>query len=164
MNIREDKHYSYGAGSFLTGARGQRCYLSYAPVQTDKTKESLVEVSKEFHEITGARPVSAGELEAAKSNETLELPGSLESISDVGSSVEDLVQYGLPDDYYTTFTKKVMALKPGDVDDAAKSVIHPDQMIWVVVGDRAKIESGLRDLKLGEVQVIDGDGKPVTAH
>jgi len=164
MNIREDKHYSYGAGSFLTGARGQRCYLSYAPVQTDKTKESLVEVSKEFHEITGARPVSASELEAAKSNQTLELPGSLESISDLGSSVEDLVQYGLPDDYYTTFTKKVMALKPGDVDDAAKSVIHPDQMIWVVVGDRAKIETGLRDLKLGELQVIDGDGKPVTAH
>jgi zinc protease len=162
MNIREDKHYSYGAGSILTGARGQRCYFSYAPVQTDKTKESLIEVSKEFHDITGARPVSATELDAAKSNQTLELPGSLESISEVGSSLEDLVQYGLPDNYYTTFTKKVMALKTGDVDDAAKSVIHPDQMIWVVVGDRAKIETGLRELKLGEVQIVDGDGKPVS--
>jgi zinc protease len=161
MNIREDKHYSYGAGSALTGARGQRSYFSYAPVQTDKTKEALIEVSKEFHDITGARPVSAGELEAAKSNQTLELPGSLESISDVGSSVEQLVQYGLPDDYYNTFTKKVMALKTSDVDDAAKSVIHPDQMIWVVVGDRSKIETGLRELKLGELQVIDGDGKPI---
>jgi zinc protease len=161
MNIREDKHYSYGAASGIIGARGQRIYYSIAPVQTDKTKESLIEVSKEFHDITGSRPVSEQELTSAKSNETLELPGSFESIDELGSSVAQMVQYGLPDDYYTTFTKKVLALKTGDVDDAAKSVIHPDQMIWVIVGDRSKIESGVRDLNLGELQVTDTDGKKV---
>ena len=161
MNVREDKHYSYGAASGIIGARGQRIYYSIAPVQTDKTKESLIEVSKEFHDITGSRPVSEQELTSAKSNETLELPGSFESIDELGSSVAQMVQYGLPDDYYTTFTKKVLALKTGDVDDAAKSVIHPDQMIWVIVGDRSKIESGVRDLNLGELQVTDTDGKKV---
>ena len=161
MNIREDKHYSYGAGSFLTGACGQRSYIAYAPVQTDKTKESLIEVNKEFHDIAGTRPVSATELNAAKSNETLELPGSFESMDEVGSSIAEILQYGLPDNYYNTFTQKVNALKTSDVDDSAKTVIHPDQMIWVVVGDRAKIESSVRDLHLGDVQVIDADGQPV---
>lgn len=164
MNIREDKHYSYGAGSLLTGARGQRCYLAYAPVQTDKTKESLVEMNKEFHDITGSRPVSESELEFAQANETLELPGSFESISQVGSAVSQLIQYGLPDDYYATYSKRVMALKTGDLDDAAKSVIAPDRLTWVIIGDRSKIEAGIRELNLGEVQVIDADGKNLTGN
>src|SRR5205085_11589677 len=44
MNLREDKHWSYGAFSFMPNARAQRIFISYAPVQTDKTKESLVEM------------------------------------------------------------------------------------------------------------------------
>ncbi|HMC58009.1 MAG TPA: pitrilysin family protein, partial [Candidatus Solibacter sp.] len=63
MNLREDKHYSYGAGSVLLGARAQRPYIGYAPVQTDKTKEALAEMFKEFQGITGAQPITAGELE-----------------------------------------------------------------------------------------------------
>ena len=161
MNIREDKHYSYGAGSFFSGERGQRAYLSYAPVQTDKTKESLMEVNKEFHDITGARPVSGKELAAAQSSETLELPGSLESMDQVGSKLQELLQYGLPDDYYSTYVKKVKALTTGDVDDSAKSVIQADRLTWVIVGDRAKIEAGIKELQLGEVEVVDGDGKKV---
>ena len=53
----------------------------------------------------------------------------------------------------------VRALKTSDVNDAAKSVIHPDNMIWVVVGDRAKIETGIKELNLGELRLMDADGK-----
>ena len=42
-------------------------------------------------------------------------------------------------------------------------MVHPDQLVWVVVGDRAKIEPGLRELKLGEIRLIDTDGKPLDA-
>ncbi len=162
MNIREDKHYSYGAGSVLIAARAQRPFILYAPVQTDKTKESLVEVNKEIHEIVSARPVAAPELEAAKASQTLELPGSRETMTQVGNSISNLIQYNLPDNYYDTFASKVSALKTSDIDDAAKSVLHPDQMVWVIVGDRSKIEKGLRELNLGEVHLIDTNGKPVS--
>ena len=62
MNLREDKHWSYGAHTILVGARGQRPFLAYAPVQTDKTKESMIEIAKELRGILGEKPVTADEL------------------------------------------------------------------------------------------------------
>jgi zinc protease len=158
-NLREDKHWSYGARSLLWAARAQRPFIALAPVQTDKTKESMAEMNKEFRDILGKRPISAEELASIQANETLSLPGSRETLNEVGRSISDLVQYGLPDDYYETFAGKVRALKTTDVDDAAKTVIHPDNLIWVVVGDRAKIEAGIKELGLGELKSLDAEGK-----
>jgi zinc protease len=161
MNLREDKHWSYGAQSLLWSARAQRPFIAFAPVQTDKTKESLAEMSKEFHGIVGDRPLTAEELTRIQANETLSLPGSRETLEEVASSITDLVQFGLPDDYYETYAGKVRALKTTDVNDAAKAVVHPDNITWVIVGDRAKIEAGLKELNLGELHLMDADGKIV---
>ncbi len=143
----------------LWAARGQRPFIALAPVQTDKTKESMAEMNKEFHAILGDRPLTAEELAKIQANETLRLPGSRETIDEVGQSIADLIHFGLPDDYYETFAGKVRALKTSDLNDAAKVVVHPDNMIWVVVGDRAKIEAGVKELNLGEVRLMDADGK-----
>ena len=77
MDLREDKHWSYGVQSLLWGARGQRPFLAVAPVQTDKTKESLEEMNKVFRGILGDHPVTADELSKIQANETLSLPGFL---------------------------------------------------------------------------------------
>jgi len=159
MNLREDKHWSYGAQSLLWAARGQRPFIAFAPVQTDKTKESMSEMNKEFRSILADRPLTAEELARIQANETLSLPGSWETIDEVGQSIADLIHFGLPDDYYETYAGKVRALKTSDLNDAAKVVVHPDSMIWVVVGDRAKIEAGVKELNLGEVRLMDADGK-----
>ena len=161
MNLREDKHWSYGASMRLWDARGQRPYLAVAPVQTDKTKESLIEMNKEFHDVVGGRPLSQEELEKVQANETLSLPGSRETQNAVGGSILDLVQFGLPDDYYETYAGKVRALKTSDLADAAHLVVHPDQLTWVIVGDRAKIEAGVKELNLGELKYLGPDGKPL---
>jgi zinc protease len=161
MNLREDKHWSYGAWSIILGARGQQPFVVYAPVQTDKTKESVVEVSKELHGIVSQRPPTAEELEKAQKTLTLRLPGSRETVDAVGRSILDLVQFGLPDDYYQTFATKVRALRTADVTDAAQTAVHPENVVWVVVGDRAKIEASIRELGLGEVKYLDADGTPL---
>ncbi len=161
MNLREDKHWSYGASMRFWDARGQRPYLAIAPVQTDKTKESLIEMNKEFHDVVGSRPLSQEELEKVQANETLSLPGSRETQNAVGASILDLVQFGLPDDYYETYAGKVRALKTSDLADAAKLIVHPEQMTWVIVGDRAKIEAGVKELNLGELKYLSPDGKPL---
>ncbi len=161
MNLREDKHWSYGAQSLLFDARGQRPFIVFAPVQTDKTKESLAEIDKEFHGILGAKPPTAAELAKVQANETLSLPGSRETISAVGNSIEELVEFGLPDDYYDKYAGRVHALTVADMQAAAKRVVRPDNLVWVVVGDRAKIEPGVRELNLGEVKFLDADGKPI---
>ncbi len=79
MNLREDKHWAYGAGSFAFDARGQRPWIIYAPVQTDKTKESVQEVLKELREVTTTRPLSTEELDAAKDRMTRSLAGRWET-------------------------------------------------------------------------------------
>ena len=137
------------------GARGQRPFLVYAPVETDKTKESLAEVSKELRGILGDRPATADELARVKASETLRLPGSRETINDVLDSVVTLVQYDLPDDHYQTYAGKVRALTLADIGKAAQTVVQPNHLIWVVVGDRAKIEAGIRELRLGEVRLLN---------
>jgi len=159
MNLREDKHWSYGARTVLRDARSQRPFYAIAPVQTDKTKESLVEMNKEFRGIVGDHPVGADELARIQANETLKLPGSRETLEELGQSIVDLVQFGLPDDYYETYAGKVRALKTSDVNAAATEVVRPDNLIWIVVGDRAKIEAGVRELNLGEFRLMDTDGK-----
>jgi len=161
MNLREDKHWAYGAYSFFVGARAQRPLFIYAPVQTDKTKESIVEVSKEIHGIVKDHPVTAEELARVQANETLSLPGSRETIGSVGQSILDILQYGWPDNYYETMAGKIRALKTSDLDTAAKQVLHPEGLVWVVVGDRAKIEQGIKDLGIGKIRFIDADGKPI---
>ncbi len=161
MDLREDKHWSYGVQSLLWGARGQRPFLAVAPVQTDKTKESLEEMNQQFRGILGDHPVTAEELSRIQSNETLSLPGSFETLNAVGQSILEIVQFGLPEDYYETYAGKVRALTTTDVEQGAKAIVRPDHLIWVVVGDRAKIEPGIKELGLGEIRLLDADGKPI---
>ena len=162
MNLREDKHWSYGAFSVLFDARGQRPFIVLAPVQTDKTKESLTEVANELRAIAHSRPVTPEELAKAQANLTLSLPGQWETIGAVGASIEEIVRFDLPHDYYSTFASNVRALQVADLATAARETVQPDKLVWVVVGDRAKIEAGIRELNLGPLQFLDADGRPVT--
>jgi zinc protease len=159
MNLREDKHWSYGAQSVLPDARGPRLFFVSTAVQADKTKESVQEIEKELAGIVGTRPVTADELASAKGSLTLALPGRWETNGAVTGSVSEVVTYNLGDGYYDAYAGKVLALTPEQIATAAK-FIQPDQVIWVVVGDRAKIEKGLSELGLGAPVILDADGNP----
>ena len=161
MNLREDKHWSYGAGSFLIDAKGQRLFVVYAPVQADKTKESIQEMQKELTGIETDHPASSGELNKVQQNEILSLPGSWETAEAVSRSLVDMEQYDLPKDYYQTYAGKIKNLNLDAITTAQTKVLHPNQMVWIVVGDRAKIEPGLKELGFNEIKLIDPDGKPV---
>ncbi len=161
MNIREDKHWSYGVRSTLTPARGERPFYSASPVQTDKTKESMGELVKEYDNIVGAKPISDVELKDEESNATLDLPGTFETVQQLSGAYSRILEYGLPDDYYNTYTQKVLAVTPDAANEIAKKYIQPSHLIWLVVGDMSKVEAGIRELNIGEVHKIDADGNPV---
>jgi zinc protease len=161
MNLREDKHWSYGVFSLVLPAKGPQPFLTISPVQTDKTKESVEEVRKELNDISGGRPVTAPELKLARDHAILQLPGSLETRFGWGSELARQLQLGLPDNYLDVFARQVRELTASEVEDAAKTVVQPEHLVWVVIGDRAKIEPGIRELGIGEIRYIDGDGNPV---
>lgn len=161
MNLREDKHWSYGAFTILYPARGQRPFIVYAPVQTDRTMESLQEIQKELEAIRGVEPVTPDELEKTKAQKTRTLGGRWETLGAVAGSIAEMVRFGLPDDYWDTYRDEVLQLKLDDLTSVATDMIEPGRLVWVVVGDREKIEPGIRELGLGEIRLIDADGNVI---
>ncbi|MEI7704969.1 MAG: pitrilysin family protein [Deltaproteobacteria bacterium] len=157
MNLREDKHWTYGARTSLADARGNRLFFVSAPVQADKTKESMQEIQKELSGIVGSRPVTADELAAAKGSLTLALPGRWETNGSVASSIVEVETLGLGAGYHDAYAGKVAELSAEQVAQAAK-FIRPGEVIWVVVGDRAKIEKGIAELGMGAPVLLDADG------
>lgn len=162
MNLREDKHWTYGARSSIGAARGPRPFWASVQVQTDKTRETMRELDSELRGILGARPVTQEEFARTVNNQSLKLPGSWETISSVANALSEAVCFGLPDDYYQTLPAKLSGLTRENLCDAAKKVVQAERLSWVVVGDRAKIEAGIRELGFGEVLFADTDGQPVT--
>jgi len=161
MNLREDKHWSYGAYSFIRDARGPRPFIAYAPVQSDRTGDAIIELRKELRGILGERPIEPDELERAKASLTLTLPGSWETMGAVAFTISEIVAFGLDDRYFDTYADKVRAQTSATVADAAARTVQPDHLVWVIVGDRARIEPALRQLDLGEIHLVDADGNPV---
>ncbi len=160
MNLREDKHWSYGVGSRLLPARGERPYFSFSPVQTDKTKESLAELVAEYKNIVGSKPITEAELKDEQSNATLGLPGTFETVQQLSGAYSTILQYNLPEDFYNSYTQKVLAVTPDSANQIAKKYILPNHLVWLVVGDMSKVEAGIRELNIGEVHNIDADGNP----
>jgi len=161
MNLREDKHWAYGAYAFSPGAVGQRLFLLYAPVQTDKTASALAELVKESRDLVGARPLTHEEIAKVKMSNVRAMPGQYESVGAVLGAVQQIVVYHRPDDYVQTYKHRVEAQTDAEINAAAKEVVHPDALTWVVVGDRAQIEKPVRALNIGALQVLDADSKPV---
>ncbi len=161
MNLREDKHWAYGAGSFLSNALGQRPFMMYAPVQTDKTAESVAEILREARDVIGPKPLTHEEIEKIKVGDVRSMPGEYQTTGAVLGALNSIVLYDRPDDFVQTLKSRIEAQKDADVQGAAREIIHPDALTWVVVGDLKKIEKPVRDLKIGEIKVIDADGKPL---
>jgi zinc protease len=162
LNLREDKGYSYGVFSQLLLLKEAGTWIAAGGVQTDKTKESVVEFDKEIKALGGAKPISQQEFTNAKLAKARGYTQQFESYTRVAGQVADLWSEGLPTSElqreYDETTKATLDATLA----AAKKYARPERASIVLVGDRAKIEAGLRDLKIGDVVIVDSEGKPVT--
>ncbi len=161
MNLREDKHWAYGAFSFLQNALGQRPFLMYAPVQTDKTAESVAEILKEADAVIGDKPLTDAEIAKIKANDVRSMPGAYQTGGAVMGELQRIVQYGYPDNEVATRKARIEAQTDAAVNAAAKQVIQPNALTWVIIGDLSKIEAPIRALNLGPITVLDANGAPV---
>ena len=161
MNLREDKGWAYGAYTFMQDARGQRPWLAYAPVQTDRTADSIKELKREMDEFLNSSPARQDELDKSVRNNVNSLPGQFETAGAVLDALLSNDRFGRPDDYVSSLKSRYEAVDLAAVRAAAKQVIHPDNLIWLIVGDLEQIEQQIRDLGLGVVQIIDEDGKAI---
>jgi predicted Zn-dependent peptidase len=135
MDLRETKGWAYGVGTALSGVKETIPLLVYAPVQTDKTGESILTLRKDISEYLTSKGTTEAERNQIINGQILSLPGSFETSSDLLGAMMRNSLIGRPDDYYETLPKVYRAMTAAEMDKAAREAINPDRLIWVVVGD-----------------------------
>ena len=164
MNLREDKSWTYGVRSMLPAARLARPFLIDAPVEAAATAPALQEILRELRDILGERPITTEELEQAKDALIRRLPGSFETNRDVALRLAHVLTYQLPEDYYDRMIHAISALTTHDIQEALPLFVQPEQMLWVLVGDRARVAAEVCALHLGDWVLLDVDGNPREDH
>ncbi len=154
-NLREQHGYSYGAASRLLRYRTGGLFVAFSDVQTDKTAPAVSEFLKELERIR--TPAKAEEAERARSYAALGYAGDFETTTQVARRMADRVVYDLPEGFFEEFVPKALATDTAALQAAARALVDPARMAYVVVGDRKAVEGPLRALGLGTVRTLTVD-------
>ncbi len=157
MNLREKNGYTYGAFSQFGFYRDGGVFYSGAQVRTDVTAPAAKELFSELNRMRTDPPTPA-ELKLAEDSELHSLPGQFETVHETARLLADIFVYNLPTNYYQTLPSQYLQLTPDAVEKTAIEYVHPDNLIVVAVGDRAKIETGLQQLNLGPIEIRNESG------
>ncbi len=157
LNLRERKGYTYGARTGFDFRKQAGPFGLQTSVQTDATADAVSEALSEIAAIRDSRPATEDELELSRATLTKGYARNFETTGQLARGLTHLALYDLPDDTFADFSPRIRALGPGEVTDAANRHIHPERLVVVAVGDRAKIEDGLRALGLGDPLIATAD-------
>ncbi len=164
LNLREDKGYTYGAFSVAVLFSESGIWRSGGGVQSDKTKESMIEFAKELEGLAGRRPITAEELEKSRVVWIRGYAQQFETYGRVAGQIAGLWAAGLPMSEIQHEPAAVAETSLEAVNAAARKYAVPAQATYLLLGDRAKIEPGLRALGLGEVVILNEEGTLVAAR
>ena len=159
QNLRENRGYTYGAGSRFDMRRAAGPFLASAEIVTAKSDSALIEFMKELNGIRQAVPPS--ELTRAKRYLQLQLPGNFETTQDIAAALVPVALYGLPLDYYNNYVQNIENVTQADVARVAQQYIAPGSLAVVIVGDRKTIEQALKGVNVGPISIRDISGQPV---
>jgi zinc protease len=153
QNLREEKGFTYGAGSSfrLRGEPGP--FVALSAVHTPVTAPAVLEFVREIRRMAD-EPVPDAELERARNYVSLRLPQRFEALEDVAARVGELVLYGLPPDWWEGYVDAIRAVTAEGVRRVAAEQLASGGLTVVVVGDGAVIEEPLRALGLGPVVLL----------
>jgi zinc protease len=160
MNLREDKGYSYGVFSFPQPFSKYGMWIASGGIQTNKTKESLVEFQKELKFIAGEKPVSNKELTSSRNNRVRGYAQEFESMERVSGEIVQLWSVGLPMSELQREPDQLERASLEAVNAAAEKYATPGRATLLLIGDLSKIEPGVRELNLGQVVILDSEGRP----
>ena len=160
MNLREDKGYSYGVFSSLNAMTAGGSWWASGGIQTDKTAEGVTEFDKELKALAGVKPIDEAEFTTVRDRLTRGYTQQFESLARITQQVGNLWVLGLPLTELQREYDATSKLSLADVQAAVKKYVLPARSSLLLVGDRAKIEAGLRELDAGEIVVLDVEGKP----
>lgn len=152
QDIRETRGWSYGLNGRLNLLERQTPYIVTAPVQSDRTGESIAVLIDQYRAFLSDRGVTPAERDRTINGNVRQLPGSFESSANVLNALRTNALYGRPDDYWETLAPRYEAMTAAEMDAEARRVLGAADMVWVVVGDASVVRPQLEGLGL-EVEV-----------
>ncbi len=164
-DLREDKAWSYGVESLIRQPLGPRSLLVIAPVQTDRTGDSIAHIIADMAALPATRPITPAELTRTVEGDIRGLPANYETDAQVLSAIVLNDRLGRSETYDTTLPARYRALDAAALNAAARDYLQPAGMIFVVAGDRAKVVPQLTALGLpvDVIPVDTGTTPPETA-
>lgn len=147
-NLRETKGWSYGVRSRISGDQDRLTWVAAAPVQADRTGDSIKELQSDLKSFLGDKGVTKDELERTINGSVRELPGSFETSGDVLGGLRQIVKFGRPDNYYETLPATYEAMTAPEIDAAARKALSTGDLVYVIVGDAAVVKPQLDGLGL----------------
>ena len=154
MDIREDKGGSYGLSGDFSVVEHAVPYVVAAPVQADKTGESLAALNADIGQFLTTKGVTQQERDLTVANSVNRLPGQFETSGAVLGAMMSMDVLGRPDNYYEMLAPKYRAQTPALLDKAIRSTLDPKGFTWIVVGDAAKVRPQLEKLGL-PIEVVE---------
>ena len=148
MDLREDKGWSYGVSGSLSLNQHAVPYTIVAPVQADQTGAAIAELRSQISAFLTTKGVTKEELDRTVAKDVNQLPGQFESAESVLGAMMRNDLLGRPDNYYETVAAKYRALDVAGLDRAIRATVDPSKLVWVVVGDAAKVRPQLDKLGL----------------
>jgi predicted Zn-dependent peptidase len=148
MDLRETKGWAYGVQSFLRRPEHEVPFMVYAPVQADRTADSIVALRGHIRTFLTSKGVTAEELGRIINGNIRELPGSFETSDAVLGAIQSNELYNRPDNYQETLASRYRSMTAAQLDEAARRVIKEENLVWIVVGDAAKVRPQLAKLKM----------------
>jgi zinc protease len=143
MDLRETKGWSYGSRSSISGVEGPIAFTISAPVQADRTGDSIKAILDQVKGFLGPNGLTPAELQQTINGNVRQLPGSFETSADVLGGMVSIVNLGRPDDYYEKLAEKYRGLTAKAIDATARQAIDPNKLVFVVVGDAKKVRPQL---------------------
>ena len=160
MNLREVHGYTYGASSRFLRYRAGGTFIAGGLVRTDVTAPAAKELMGELNRI-GKEPPSPEELKIARDASVQSIPAEFETTNATAAAIGTLFLYNRPLDYFATLPEGFAKVTAAQVEAAAKSEVHPDHLLIVAVGDKSKIEAGLKEANLAPIEYADPSGNPL---
>ena len=144
LDLREQKQWAFWAIGYVEGGRAGQMLLIRTQVQSQQTAESIAAIEGNLEGVKGSMPISPDELQLAKDLLTLSLPLDWETDEGIANAIVTSVRRGLPDGAIEKYVTDVRAVTKEQVEQVARQILRPDAMIWLVIGDRSKVEPELK--------------------
>jgi predicted Zn-dependent peptidase len=146
MELRERRGWSYGARGSANLFEHQVPYIIQAPVQADRTGDSIAAAIEMVRGFLGPNGVTAEELNRIQLGNTRQLAGQFETSPAVLGALRSNALYRRPDNYWETIADRYRGMTSQVLDQTARRYIDPSKFVWVVVGDAQRIRPQLERL------------------